>query len=496
MKQNLNIQSYLDILKRIKNAQKNPLTTGLEDNVILSFLNKDKSLRKAVKDASLAFEWLKEIDPDFIQKNEKSGITFLQQDIENFYPTDSIQPYIPLTAAGPWIVTTCGAVVYDTGGYGMLGLGHSPESVIKALAQEQVMANIMTASLWHRPFVDKLKKEIGRSRETCPFDHFLFLNSGSEAVAVAARLSDLNAKKQTDRGGSHKGQKIKLLSLEGGFHGRTQRAAQASDSTMKYYKFLASFRDRKNLLTVPPNDTEKLKKVFEDAKKENVFIEAMFMEPVMGEGDPGRAITPEFYREARRLTKENNTLLLVDSIQAAIRARGCLSIVDYPGFEKEEAPDLETYSKAINAGQFPLSVLAIRGERYKKGIYGNTMTSNPRAMAVGISVLNAVTDQMRENIIQKGEEALEKLKTLQKEFGDAIPKVQGTGLLFSVHFNPEHYIASGKNSLEEGMRRRGVNVIHGGKNALRFTPHFNINRQEIELIVSVLRDTLLEYQKA
>ena len=64
----------------------------------------------------------------------------------------------------------------------------------------------------------------------------------------------------------------------------------------------------------------------------------MFIEPVMGEGDPGKAITPEFYNRARQLTSEMGTLLIVDSIQAGIRAYGCLSIMDYPGFENSTPP--------------------------------------------------------------------------------------------------------------------------------------------------------------
>ena len=84
-----------------------------------------------------------------------------------------------------------------------------------------------------------------------------------------------------------------------------------------------------------------------------------------------------------------------------------LSIVDYPGFEKLEAPDMETYSKALNAGQYPLSVLAV-GERaaelYRKGLYGNTMTTNPRALDVACAVLEQVTPALRENIRARGAE--------------------------------------------------------------------------------------------
>ena len=40
--------------------------------------------------------------------------------------------------------------------------------------------------------------------------------------------------------------------------------------------------------------------------------------------------------------------------------------------------------------------------------------------------------------------------------------------------------------VEEWCRLNGLGVIHGGKNALRFTPHFNITHKEIHLIYSIL----------
>ena len=34
-------------------------------------------------------------------------------------------------------------------------------------------------------------------------------------------------------------------------------------------------------------------------------------------------------------------------------------------------------------------------------------------------------------------------------------------------------------------------MIHGGKNALRFTPHFAVTSEEVDLIVDAIRDALL-----
>src|SRR5690625_6101799 len=113
-------------------------------------------------------------------------------------------------------------------------------------------------------------------------------------------------------------------------------------------------------------------------------------------------ITPEFYTAASRLTKEHGALLLIDSIQAGLRACGVLSIVDYPGFETLEAPDLETYSKALNTGQYPLSVLAMNDRAanlYQKGVYVNAMTANLRALDFGTAVLEQVTPEMLAYIV-------------------------------------------------------------------------------------------------
>ena len=42
------------------------------------------------------------------------------------------------------------------------------------------------------------------------------------------------------------------------------------------------------------------------------------------------------------------------------------------------------------------------------------------------------------------------------------------------------------------MRERGMGVIHGGTNSLRFTPHFAITSEEVDLIVSHVRQALLK----
>jgi acetylornithine/succinyldiaminopimelate/putrescine aminotransferase len=111
-------------------------------------------------------------------------------------------------------------------------------------------------------------------------------------------------------------------------------------------------------------------------------------------------------------------------------------------------------------------------------------------MDIGTTVLHMVTPEVRKNIVERGEEFVTKLEALAEELDGKITKVEGTGLLFSCELDPS-YKAYGTGSAEEYMRMKGVGVIHGGENSLRFTPHFNVTSEEVDLIVAHVKDALL-----
>ena len=490
----LDTNPHFTRLRAMRESGGSVRTAGLSDEVIARFLSRDPALGEAINRAHEEFLFLRESQPDLLRQDEAEQARRTQDGFVNFYAADAVNPYVALAAQGPWIISLKGAVIYDCGGYGMLGFGHAPEAVLKSMNQPHVMANIMTPSISQMRFIEALRGEIGHTRGGSPFDRFLCLNSGSEAVSVAARIADIATKEMTDPGGRYENCKIRGLTLTGSFHGRTDRPARHSHSSQKHYrKYLASFRDTEYLLTVEPNNIADLERVFADAERNRIFIEAFFMEPVMGEGNPGQGVTPEFYTRARQLTEQHGCLFLVDSIQAGLRAHGVLSMVDYPGFQHLPPPDMEAYSKAMNAGQYPLSVLAMSGRAstlYRHGIYGNTMTSNPRALDVAVTVLNSVTPAVRENIRIRGRQLVDRFRQLADDLGDAITKVQGTGLLLSCELQPR-YKCFGTDSTEEYLRRMGLGVIHGGTNSLRFTPYFLMSEAEVDLIVELTRDALI-----
>lgn len=471
-------------------------THGLDDATIARFAASHPDLADAIDAAASEHAQLKSEFADVLDMDEDAQVQAVQGGFVNFYPETGVNPYVALAARGPWIVTLKGAVLHDNGGYGMLGFGHTPAALLEAMGRPQVMANVMTPNLAQLRLDRALRREIGHTRGGCPFEKFMCLNSGSESVSLAGRIADVHTKLMTDPGGKHAGRRVKRIAVKGSFHGRTELPALYSDSSRKaYMQHLGSFKHHiDQLIVIDPYDIRQLRQAFTDAESNDWHIEAMFLEPVMGEGDPGRAVPRAFYDAARQLTREHGTLLLVDSIQAGLRVHGVLSIVDYPGFEDADAPDMETYSKALNGGQYPLSVLAANGLAaglYRKGIYGNTMTTNPRAADIACVTLAQVTPELRRNIRERGKQALAKLEALMARSNGAITNVQGTGLLFSCELAPQ-FKCFGAGSTEEWLREHGLGVIHGGANSLRFTPHFAIDEAELDLLINLVDSALRE----
>ena len=487
--------NVIDILKPLRGHAGKIRTAGLDDATLLRLAAQFPELESAARAAASQYAQVREGFAELLDLDEQAQIDAVQAGFVNFYPDDAVNPYVALAACGPWVVTLKGAVIHDSGGYGMLGFGHTPQAILDTMAKPQVLANVMTPALAQLRFVRAIRAEIGHTGGGCPYSHFMALNSGSESVSLASRIADVNAKLQTEPGARHAGRVVKRLAVKGAFHGRTERPAIYSDSSRKtYVQHLASYRGEDSLITVEPYSVEQLQAAFAEADAKGWFIEAVFLEPVMGEGDPGRALPRAFYDAARELTTAHGALLLVDSIQAGLRAHGVLSVVDYPGFEGARAPDMETYSKALNGGQFPLSILAVTEHAaglYRKGVYGNTMTANPRALDIAATVLGLLTPALRANIRERGREFIDKLEKLRAELGGLITGVQGTGLLFSCELDPA-FKCYGANSTEEFMREHGIGVIHGGTNSLRFTPHFAVTAEEVDLVIGHIRAALLE----
>ena len=161
-------------------------TTGLDDATVERFAASHPDLVEAI-DAAVGRTCARarRVPRAAATWTKSSRRRSVQGGYVNFYSDDTVNPYVALVARGPWVVTLNGAVLHDSGGYGMLGFGHTPQRVLDAMAKPQVMANIMTPNLSQLRFDRALRAEVGHTRGGCPYSKFLCLNSGSESVSLA-----------------------------------------------------------------------------------------------------------------------------------------------------------------------------------------------------------------------------------------------------------------------------------------------------------------------
>lgn len=383
-------------------------------------------------------------------------------------------PYTPIAAYGPWM-TYAGSggmgVVYDAGGYGMLSLGHNRDSVVSAVGASYVQANQMTRSMSHHNMCNSLRELSAR--------HIVALNSGSEANTLAMRIANV-----------HEHRSPYIIALKDSFHGRTEGPAAVSDSCAhKYEKHMSQPPGvHRNICFVEPNHIEGVNSVFDKIKKDGGYVELTVLEAVMGEGRPAMAIDPDFYKLLYFRTREQGGLTLIDSVQAGLRCHGVLSITDYPGFEYCPRPDMETFSKAIHSGQYPVSILALNDRsaaRYRKDLYGNTMTATPRSCQVVAAVMDEMTTDLRENVVLMGKLLKQSLEKVCNPMS-IVNEVRGVGLLVAISICKSVDV----NLIERRLRKNGLNIITASDNSIRITPWFLISATEVDLICKVIELTL------
>jgi len=245
-------------------------------------------------------------------------------------------------------------------------------------------------------------------------------------------------------------------------------------------------------LLYSPNNIIDLRAAFDALHTRGYEICAFIGEPVMGEGNTGATMTPEFYKEIRHLCNQYDSMMIIDSIQAGLRCSGELSVVNYPEFKNTGVyPDMEVFSKAINAGQFPVSVLALNEKssyKFVEGTYGNTMTGNPRGLHVVNTVLSMMTEDVKKNIVKQGNRLVEKFQCLAQKYPMCIKKVSGHGLSIGVQLTDRINCID----MENKCRKNGLNVIHSGYNSVRLTPVFTISDAEVDYIIQVFDKVLKE----
>jgi glutamate-1-semialdehyde 2,1-aminomutase len=289
----------------------------------------------------------------------------------------------PVRAVKPFPFYTShaeGSKIFDVDGneyidcclaYGPLILGHA-HPVVKEAIREQ----IEKGWLYGTP-VELEIRYAKKIREIYPgMEMVRFVNTGSEATMSVIRVA---------RGFT--GRK-KIIKIEGSFHGAHDAVLikAGSGATTHGIPNSAGIPEEfvKNTLQVPFNDPEGLSDLLEKNREE---IAGLIMEPIMGNSG---LILPEngYLREVRKITEENDVLLIFDEIITGFR----VSLGGAQEFYNIK-PDLTTLGK-IAGGGLPCGIFGGRKEIMEyvapagKVYQAGTFSGNPLTLSAGYAAVS------------------------------------------------------------------------------------------------------------
>jgi acetylornithine/N-succinyldiaminopimelate aminotransferase len=354
---------------------------------------------------------------------------------------------------GAWLFTTEGERYLDfTTGVAVNALGHAHPHLVKALT-EQAHKVWHVSNLYRIPEGEKLADRLCAASFA---ETVFFQNSGAEAIECAIKM----ARKYQSASG--KGERYRIITFEGAFHGRTLAALAATGNK----KYLDGFGPpMPGFDQVPFADLDAVKKAI------GPETAAIMIEPVMGEGGV-RVVPHTFLRALRKLCDDNGLLLIFDEIQTGIGRTGDLFAYQHTG----TVPDIMTIAKALGGG-FPVGACLATKEASKGmtvGTHGSTFGGNQLAMAAGNAVMDIVTaDGFLDGVKNNALLLKQRLAELKDRHAAVIAEVRGEGLLMGLRMIPQ------ASEMVDELRAEKMITVAAGDNVVRLLPPLIVGEKEI-----------------
>ena len=294
--------------------------------------------------------------------------------------------------------------------------------------------------------------------ERSGMEKVFFCNSGAEANECAIKA----ARKW---GEEHKSpEHFNIVTLKGGFHGRTL-AALAATGQEEYHKDFLPLTP--GFITADPEDAEGLERVVTEHK-----CAAVMLETVQGEGGVV-PLSEEFLRAAADIAKRHDLLLIIDEVQTGMGRTG--AFYSYMRFGLQ--PDIVTSAKGLGGG-LPIGAVLFGGRTadvLTPGTHGSTFGGNPVVTAGALNIVKRLTPEFLAEVSRKGERLASALTGAK-----GIRAVTGRGLMLGV------LTEKPAGEVIAALRDEGVLVIKA-KDKVRLLPPLNITDDEIDFAVRAIK---------
>uniref|UniRef100_A0A7J2U2N8 Putative [LysW]-aminoadipate semialdehyde/glutamate semialdehyde transaminase n=1 Tax=Ignisphaera aggregans TaxID=334771 RepID=A0A7J2U2N8_9CREN len=346
-------------------------------------------------------------------------------------------------------------------GHGVAFLGHRNPHIVKALIEQ--LSKVATVSTSFRVRVREEMLEILSKIVPSKFEYAYLLNSGSEAVDFALKVSRAVSNRK------------KIVHFTNSFHGRTFGALSVT-SSLKYRKGVEPLLPE--VYQAKFNSVEDVEKIVDESTA------AIIVELIQGEGGVNIA-SKEFAKVVRERASKTGALLIIDEIQTGFGRTGTTWLFE----QYNIVPDILLAGKAIGGG-FPVSVAFLPHEIVSKiepGLHGSTYGGNPLACAaVKASTEVLLQDSVPRQAMEKGEFLISSLKARLKDVR-IVRDVRGSGLMIGIDLRFE------PTKLVKCLQDNKILALKAGVTVLRLLPPYLITMNDINYVVEVIGKCIEEF---
>ena len=345
-------------------------------------------------------------------------------------------------------------------GWGCNLVGHCPPRVVEAV-REQVGDLIHVPNTWYTEAQGRFARLLS---ERSFGGKAFFCNSGAEANEAAIKLA---------RAVGHASGRSKIVTMEGGFHGRTYAALTAT-AQPKYHSGFEPMVP--GFAYVAHNDLDAASRAID------ATTAAVLIEPIQGEG--GVVLPIKGYLEGlRSLCDERGALLILDEVQTGLGRTGKWFAYQHYGL----TPDILTCAKALAGGVAAGVMMATPevAETLRPGMHASTFGGNPIACRAGIAAIETIEeDGLLERASVIGDRFRDHLDGVRRELPSLIREVRILGAMIGLELTRDASEVVAK-CLE---RRLLINATHG--TVVRLLPALNISDEQIDEGCAILGDVL------